>query len=366
MSGSIFGNNIKVSTFGESHGVALGCTVDGIPAGLSLSKEDIQAFLDRRKPGFNPLSTPRKEDDEVEILSGIFEGKTTGTPIALIVRNTSQESGDYSEIASYYRPGHADFTFDSKYGFRDYRGGGRSSGRETIGRVAAGAIASKILKSLGVSVEAYTARIGPVKADLSKYNRENVLALPTAMPDKEANDLALDYVAEMRAEYDSVGGVMECRITNLPAGIGEPVFDKLDAKLAGAVMSIGAVKAVEIGDGVMVSERLGSENNDAFEIKEGKISKKTNHSGGILGGISDGSVITVRAHVKPTPSIFKEQHTVNKSGEEIDIKIKGRHDPIIVPRAVVVMESMCALTVLDLMICNMSSTMEGMQNFYKS
>lgn len=364
MAGSSFGNNFKVSTFGESHGTALGAVVDGIPAGLSLSKEDIQIFLDRRKPGFNPLSTPRKEDDEVEILSGVFEGKTTGTPIALVVRNTSQKSSDYSEIASYYRPGHADYTFDAKYGFRDYRGGGRSSGRETIGRVAAGAIASKILASLGISVECYTTQIGPIKADLSNYSRENVLSLPTAMPDKEANDKALEYVSKMREEYDSVGGVMECRISGVPAGIGEPVFDKLDARLSAAVMSIGAVKAVEIGDGCAVAGKNGSENNDEFCIKDGKVSKLTNHSGGILGGISDGSDIIVRAYVKPTPSIFKEQKTVNKEGEEIDIKIKGRHDPIVVPRAVVVMESMCAITVLDLMISNMSSTLKGIQQFY--
>ncbi len=365
MSGSIYGKNFTITTWGESHGPALGVVIDGCPAGLELNESDIQKFLDRRKPGTSALTTARPESDTVEILSGVFEGKTTGTPISLMVRNTSQNSADYSEIASYYRPGHADFGFDAKYGFRDYRGGGRSSGRETIGRVAAGAIASLILSKMGISVEAYTTAIGPVKADITKYDRETVLSLPTAMPDKEANDKAMEYVAKMREQGDSVGGVMECRITGLPAGIGEPVFDKIDASLAKAVMSIGAVKAVEIGDGTAVSEYLGSENNDSFCSSDGNISKKTNHSGGTLGGLSDGTEIIIRAHVKPTPSISKEQETVNNSGENINVSIKGRHDPIVVPRAVVVMESMCALTVLDLLISNMSSRMDRIIDFYK-
>ena len=365
MAGSSLGNIFKITTWGESHGAALGVVVDGVPAGVELCEEDIQIFLDRRKPGTNALSTPRKEDDKVEILSGIFEGKTTGCPISMLVRNTSQKSADYSEIASYYRPGHADYTFDEKYGFRDYRGGGRSSGRETIGRVAAGAIASKILNKLGIKVEAFTKAIGPVEADLSNYSREKVLNNPTAMPDNVANEKALEYVAGMREQFDSVGGVMECRVTGLPAGIGDPVFEKLDANLAKATMSIGAVKAVEIGDGVKVSTALGSENNDAFEMMDGIPVKSTNHSGGILGGISDGSPVIVRAYVKPTPSIFKEQHTVNKSNEDITVQIKGRHDPIIVPRAVVVFECMTAITVLDALLLNMSATMDGISRFYE-
>ena len=366
MSGSVYGKNFTITTWGESHGPALGVVIDGCPAGLELNEQDIQKFLDRRKPGTSSLTTSRPESDTVEILSGVFEGKTTGTPISLMVRNTSQNSDDYSEIASYYRPGHADFGFDAKYGFRDYRGGGRSSGRETIGRVAAGAIASMILSKMGISVEAYTTAIGPVKADLSKYDRKTVLSLPTAMPDKEANDKAMEYVAKMREEGDSVGGVMECRIKGLPAGIGDPVFDKIDANLAKAVMSIGAVKAVEIGDGTAVSEYLGSENNDSFCMNtDGSVSKNTNHSGGTLGGISDGNEILIRAHVKPTPSISKEQETVNKSGENIKVSIKGRHDPIVVPRAVVVMESMCALTVLDLLFSNMTSKLDKIIDFYK-
>lgn len=264
MAGSSFGNIFRITTWGESHGKALGVVVDGVPAGLELCEEDIQIFLDRRKPGQTDISTPRKEADQVEILSGVFEGRTTGTPISMMVRNTSQKSGDYSEIASYYRPGHADYTFDSKYGFRDYRGGGRSSGRETIGRVAGGAIASKILSSMGIDVFAYTTAIGSIAIDYDKFDRKNILILPTAMPDAEASECAMEYLKEARANYDSVGGIMECKITGLPTGLGDTVFEKLDANLAKAVMSIGAVKAVEIGDGIQVASRYGSDNNDAF------------------------------------------------------------------------------------------------------
>lgn len=365
MAGSTFGTIFRITTWGESHGKALGVVVDGCPAGLELCEEDIQVYLNRRKPGQSKITTPRKEADEVEILSGIFEGKTTGTPISLIVRNTSQISKDYSDIASYYRPGHADYTFDAKYGFRDYRGGGRSSGRETIGRVAAGAIACKLLKKLGIQVQAYTRSIGPVEIDFEHFDETAILETKTAMPDRNADEKAVAYLEEAMKKPDSVGGVMECKITGVPAGIGDPVFEKLDANLAKAMMSIGAVKAVEIGDGTYVSQATGSTNNDAFCIENGQIAKKTNHSGGILGGISDGSPIIIRAHVKPTPSIFSTQQTVNQSGEEIDINIKGRHDPIIVPRAVVVMESMAAITLLDAMMVNMSAKLESLERFYK-
>ena len=364
MAGSIFGTHFRIETFGESHGEGLGVVIDGCPAGLSLCAEDIQLYLNRRKPGQSKFATPRKEADAVEILSGVFEGKTTGTPIALLVRNTSQRSSDYSEIASYYRPGHADFTFDAKYGFRDYRGGGRSSGRETIGRVAAGAIACKLLQELGITVCAYTKAIGPVEASMEHFDREAILATPTAMPDRKASDEAEAYLANCMEQKDSCGGVIECRIDGIPAGIGEPVFDKLDASLAKAVMSIGAVKAFEIGDGINVAHMHGSENNDSFCIKDGRIAKETNHSGGILGGISDGSQILLRAYVKPTPSIFQSQHTVNKAGEEIDIQIKGRHDPVIMPRAVVVVEAMTALTILDLMMDNMTARIDYLKQIY--
>lgn len=364
MAGSTFGKHFTIQTFGESHGEALGVIVDGCPAGLVLDSSDIQFYLNRRKPGQSKISTPRKEADEVEILSGIFEGKTTGTPIAMIVRNTSQRSKDYSEIASYYRPGHADFTFDEKYGFRDYRGGGRSSGRETIGRVAAGAIACKILSELGISVCAYTKSIGPVSIDYNKFHLENILSTPTSMPDADASKEAEAYLEECMKNTDSAGGVVECRINGVPAGIGEPVFDKLDANLAKAIMSIGAVKAFEVGDGVAVSTATGFTNNDAFCMKDGRITKKTNHSGGMLGGISDGTEIVFRAHIKPTPSIFCEQETVNKAGEEIKIHIKGRHDPVIVPRAVVVVESMAALALLDLMMENTTSKLAYLKKLY--
>lgn len=364
MAGSSFGTIFRITTWGESHGKALGVVIDGCPAGLPLCEDDIQSYLNRRKPGTSSITTPRREGDLVEILSGVFEGKTTGTPISLLVRNTSQISGDYSEIASYYRPGHADYTFDQKYGFRDYRGGGRSSGRETIGRVAAGAIAAKLLQELGITVRAYTRSIGPVEADLSKFDADAILSTPTAMPDREADARAVAYLEQTKKDLDSSGGCMECMIQGLPAGIGDPVFEKLDANLAKAIMSIGAVKAVEIGDGCEVSRSRGSQNNDAFCMKDGTVSKKTNHAGGILGGISDGSTVTIRAHVKPTPSIYRQQDTVNRSGEEIEVCIKGRHDPIIVPRAVVVMECMTAITVLDAMMVNMSAKLNSLRDFY--
>lgn len=364
MAGSSFGNAFKITTWGESHGAALGVVVDGCPAGLKLNEADIQAFLDRRKPGQSKYTTARAEGDEVKILSGVFEGLTTGTPISLIVYNKDHHSSDYSEISTYYRPGHADLTFDLKYGFRDYRGGGRSSGRETIGRVAAGAIASKILKELGISFLTYTLSVGMIKADPKNFDTEYILENPLYMPDRDAAEKAMAYLDDLRKEGNSAGGSVECRINGLPAGIGEPVFDKLDAELAKAVMSIGAVKAVEIGDGTAVSSSTGYDNNDFFTLKDGKIEKKTNHSGGILGGISDGSEVILRAHFKPTPSISMTQETVNKNGDDININIKGRHDPIIVPRAVVVVESMAALTVIDLLIGNMSSRLDNLRKIY--
>ncbi len=364
MSGSTFGNLFKITTWGESHGKALGVVIDGCPAGLALNESDIQSYLDRRRPGRTAISTPRKEADQAEILSGVFEGRTTGTPISLIVPNTSQKSSDYSEIASYYRPGHGDYTFDAKYGFRDYRGGGRSSGRETIGRVAAGAVAAKALRQMGISVHAYTRAIGPVEIDMSDFHLEESLLNATCMPDPKADRDAVEYLKKCMEKKDSAGGVIECVAEGLPAGLGDPVFEKLDANLAKAVMSIGAVKAVEIGDGVLVSKKTGSENNDAFICLEGKISKKTNHSGGILGGISDGSRLILRAHIKPTPSIFSRQETVNQNGENIEIAIKGRHDPVIVPRAVVVVEAMTALVLLDACMVNMTSRLDYLTKFY--
>ncbi len=365
MAGSTFGNIFKITTWGESHGKALGVVIDGCPAGLSLSERDIQPYLDRRKPGQSSITTPRKESDQVEILSGVFEGKTTGAPISLIVPNTSQKSSDYSEIASYYRPGHADYTFDAKYGFRDYTGGGRSSGRETIGRVAAGAVAVKILKEMGITLTAYTRSIGPVEINMSNFQKENISSTATCMPDKQADQAAMKYLSECMMNKDSSGGVIECIVEGLPAGIGDPVFEKLEANLSRAVMSIGAVKAVEIGDGIQAAGSTGSANNDAFICIDGKVSKKTNHSGGTLGGISDGSQLILRAFVKPTPSIFSVQETINKNHENIEVAIKGRHDPVIVPRAVVVVEAMMALTILDACMLNMTARLEYLKSFYK-
>lgn len=365
MAGSTLGTIFKITTWGESHGRGIGVVIDGCPAGFPLCEEDIQKYLDRRRPGQSKFTTQRQEGDRVEILSGIFEGKTTGTPISMAVMNQDQRSHDYSNISDVYRPGHADFTFDCKYGFRDYRGGGRSSGRETIGRVAAGAVAAKLLESLGVTVCAYTKAIGPVNISEERFQIEEMWNNRLYMPDQEAAAKAERYLETMMAEQDSTGGIVECRICNLPAGIGEPVFEKLDANLAKAVLSVGAVKGFEIGDGFLAAQSRGSVNNDGFAVGEQKKTvKKTNHAGGILGGISDGSDIVFRAAFKPTPSISQRQETVNRQGEETSIEIRGRHDPIVVPRAVVVVEAMAALTTADMMLVSMASRLDGIQKFF--
>lgn len=365
MAGSVLGTIFKISTWGESHGAGVGVVIDGCPAGLPLEEADIQKFLDRRRPEQSRFATPRKESDRVEILSGVFEGLTTGTPISLLVRNENQKSKDYSEIASYYRPGHADYTFDAKYGFRDYRGGGRSSGRETIGRVAAGAVAAKILSEMGVSLLTYTRSIGPISISMDCFDPEEINKNPLYMPDASASQEAEAYLEACMKDQDSSGGTVECVITGLPAGIGETVFDKLDANLAKAVFSIGAVKGFEIGSGFTAAEKKGSENNDAFITDPtGKVTKRTNHAGGILGGMSDGDPIIFRAAIKPTPSIARTQQTIRKDGTPIDINITGRHDPVIVPRAVVVVEAMAAITLADLLLVNMSARMEYLKKVY--
>ncbi len=365
MAGSSFGSMFRVTTWGESHGKGIGVVVDGCPAGLELKEEDIQVYLDRRKPGQSKYTTMRNEDDKVEILSGVFEGKTTGTPISMVVWNKDQRSKDYSEIASYYRPGHADYTFDEKYGFRDYRGGGRSSGRETTARVAAGAIAAKVLKEFGIEVMAYTRSIGNVEITKEGFDISKRGDNPLNMPDERAAEMAQELLNRKMAEKDSVGGIVECVVTGMPAGVGEPVFDKLDACLSKALFSIGAVKAVEIGEGVNAAVLSGSKDNDGFVIDDsGKISKTSNHAGGVLGGISDGADILVRAAFKGTPSIATTQQTVNKSGENIEVSIKGRHDPVIVPRAVVVVEMMTAITVLDLLFLSMTSRIDRLKEFF--
>lgn len=364
MAGSTLGNLFRISTWGETHGKGVGVVVDGCPAGLSLCEEDIQVFLDRRRPGQSRFTTQRKETDQVEILSGVFEGKTTGTPISMIVFNKDQRSRDYSAIKDCFRPGHADYTFYEKYGFRDYRGGGRSSGRETIARVAAGAIASKILAELGIIVNAYTKSIGTVEIDNSRFDLAEINNNAFYMPDKEAAKQAKSYVQERMKQQDSVGGVIECRTEGLMVGLGEPVFEKISANLAKAVCSIGAVKGFEIGDGFDVATAAGSQNNDNFISEDGKIKKMTNHSGGTLGGMTDGDTLIFRAAFKPTPSISQTQKTVNTDSENIEIAIKGRHDPIIVPRAVVVVEAMAAITIVDMLFMNMTAKIDGIKKFY--
>ena len=377
MAGSSFGKLFTVTTWGESHGKGIGVIVDGCPAGLPLCEEDIQLFLNRRKPGQSKFTTPRKENDTVEILSGVFEGKTTGTPISMVVWNENQKSKDYSEIASYYRPGHADYPFDVKYGFRDYRGGGRSSGRETIGRVAAGAIAIKLLNQMGISFLTYSESIGPVRIDKTRFDIAEINNNKLYMPDAVAASQASEYLEKLLEEKNSSGGVIYCEVNGLPVGLGEPVFDKIDANLAKAMFSIGSVKGFEIGDGFGAATSTGLSNNDAFvmnkEVVETSdiaasarnITKATNHSGGTLGGMTDGAPLSMRVAIKPTPSIASMQKTVNKSGEEIEIEIKGRHDPIIVPRAVVVVEAMAAITILDALLENMKSKVNNLVNFYK-
>lgn len=364
MSGSVFGNIFKISTWGESHGKGLGVVIDGCPAGIPLCEEDIQRDLDRRKPGSNKFGTKRSEGDKVEIMSGVFEGKTTGTPISLIVFNTDQRSRDYSAIMDVYRPGHADMGFDIKYGFRDYRGGGRSSGRETTSRVAAGAVAKKMLSELGISVDAYSVSIGDVDVTDEGFDMAERFNNPFTMPDKAAAERAEQLLKSAMGKMDSVGGVIQCEVNGLPIGIGEPVFDKLDACLARAIVSIGAVKGVEFGAGFDSSRLFGSENNDSLYMEDGQIKKATNYSGGTLGGISDGDKLWLRAAFKPTPSIAQKQQTVNRFGENTDIEIKGRHDPIIVPRAVVVVEAMTALTIADLMLMNMCARIDNVKKVY--
>ena len=376
MSGSSFGKLFRITTWGESHGPGVGVVIDGCPAGLSLSTEDIQAFLDRRRPGQSKYTTKRNESDSVEILSGVFEGQTTGTPISLLVRNQDQRSRDYGNIATLFRPGHADYPFTEKYGFRDYRGGGRSSGRETIGRVAAGAVASLLLRELGITVRAYTKSIGPFSVEEKDYCLSQITENSLYMPNNAMAEQAGEYIASLMEQKDSCGGVVECTADNLPVGLGETVFDKLDALLAQAVMSIGAVKGVEFGDGFAAAASVGSVNNDPFRsvqpetsalepaADEATICKTTNHSGGTLGGMSDGSQLVLRAAIKPTSSIARTQQTVDIHGSNAEITVHGRHDPVIVPRAVVVVESMTAITLADLLLQNMSARMDHIKKIY--
>ena len=353
MPGNTFGHSFRITTWGESHGKALGVTVDGVPAGLPLEPQMIQKELDRRRPGQSQVSTPRSESDSVEILSGIFEGKTTGTPISMMVWNKDALSSSYDNIRDVARPGHADYPYTERYGIRDYRGGGRSSARETIGRVAAGAIAKEILARYGVEVVAHVIALGtvcakPLPIDVIKENLEKT---PVRCADLEAAEKMLKEVETAREEHESIGGMVEIIATGVPAGIGEPVFDKLDADIAKAMMGIGAVKAVEIGAGFEASHLKGSQMNDPFFMEGEKVVTSTNNAGGILGGLSTGMPIVCRTSVKPTPSISKPQQTVNlKEMKDTEITIQGRHDPTIPPRMVPVAEAMMALVIVDHMI----------------
>src|SRR5579863_97672 len=352
MSGSFSGQLFRIATFGESHGIALGTIVEGCPAGLTLTEEDIQEDLDRRKPGRNRLVTQRKESDRVQILSGVFEGKTTGTPIALIIYIEDARSRDYDYIKDLFRPGHADFTYFKKYGFRDYRGGGRSSARETVARVAAGAVARKFLKREGIEIIGYVVQVGPIRVKKMDYGeiRRNDLFCPDADAAREMEAV----IREVLSKKDSIGALVEVVAKRVPPGLGEPVFDKLDAALAAAMMSINAVKGVEIGEGFRVVEMKGSENCDPI-TPEGF---KSNHAGGILGGISNGDEIVVRLALKPTSSIAIEQETIDIHGRPAKIATKGRHDPCVGLRAVPIAEAMMALVLADFFLRNKLSRVE--------
>lgn len=352
MAGNTYGELFRVTTFGESHGPAIGAVIDGVPPGIEISETDIQKDLDRRRPGQSKITTQRQEDDKVEILSGVFEGKTTGTPLALLIRNKDQRSKDYSNIFNLFRPGHADYTYHKKYGRRDYRGGGRSSGRETACRVAAGAVAKKILEQQGIHVTAYTLSVAGITAqekDLSVIEKNLVRA-----PDMAAAEKMIARIEEARKNCDSVGGVVEAVVKGCPAGLGDPVFGKLNARLAYGLMSIGTIRGIEFGEGFKAAEMTGSEHNDEFETRGDEVHTKTNHAGGILGGISNGEDIILRIAVKPPSSIAKTQRTVNEDKEDVDVQVKGRHDPCICPRVVPVAEAMIALTLLDCLLIQKS------------
>ncbi|MCX5848640.1 MAG: chorismate synthase [Deltaproteobacteria bacterium] len=348
MSGNTIGSVFRVTTWGESHGTALGAVVDGCPPGLDLNEADIQQALDRRRPSTSVSSTTRKESDKVEILSGVFEGKTTGTPVSLIIKNVDAKPSSYDELKDVFRPGQGDFTYLQKYGIRDWRGGGRASGRETAARVAAGAIAAKIIAQAGIDVIAYTQAIGSISIDRGKMPsdknlRKSVRENSLFCPDQQAVASMEKKIAAVRKKGDSLGGVVEIIVRGCPAGLGEPVFDKMDADLAKALMSIGSVKAVEIGDGFVLAGLQGSQTNDQMNKK----GFKTNHAGGIIAGITNGEQIILRAYCKPIPSIAKPQHTIDCKGKERIIEIQGRHDICVLPRIVPVCEAMVSIVLAD-------------------
>ncbi|MDB4448189.1 chorismate synthase [Roseivirga sp.] len=350
--GSSFGKIFKIHTYGESHGPALGVVIEGCPAGLEIDESFIQLELDRRKPGQSRITTQRREADEFEILSGVFEGKSTGTPISILIRNEDQKSKDYSHIADKFRPSHADYTFQAKYGIRDYRGGGRSSARETVARVAAGAIAKLLLKHYGITCESYVSQVGALKLeksyqalDLSK-SEENIIRCP----DPETAEKMIELIDQTRKNRDTIGGVITGVIKGTPAGIGEPVFDKLHAELGKAMLSINAVKGFEFGSGFEGVKLNGSEHNDAFYTEGDQVKTRTNYSGGIQGGISNGQDIYFNVAFKPVATIMQDQESINESGDSVTVSGKGRHDPCVVPRAVPIVEAMSALVIADYLL----------------
>ena len=353
-----FGQKFRFTTFGESHGVALGCIVDGVPAGVKIDLDFIQSEMDRRKPGQNKLQTARKEDDKIEILSGTFEGLSTGTPIAMVLYNGNQKSRDYDNVKDLFRPGHADFTYFHKYGIRDYRGGGRSSARETSARVAAGAIAQLILKDLGINVYSGICNIEGIKSE--NYDWEYAKTSEMYALDKNKEEAQKEAILKAKKAHNSVGGVVALKATNVPKGLGEPIYYKLDSVLADAMMSINAVKAIDIGDGMESISIKGDANNDQIR-SEGF---KTNHSGGILGGISNGDDIELKVYFKPTPSIFIEQETVNTSNENVNYNLKGRHDPCVATRGSIVAQSMMACVLVDMVLLNMGAKMDHLKKIY--
>lgn len=352
-----YGKAFRISTFGESHGPAIGVVIDGCPAGLEIDLEAIQADLDRRKPGQSRITTQRREADEVEVLSGIFEGKSTGMPIALLIRNADARSKDYSHIADKFRPSHADYTYSAKYGHRDYRGGGRSSARETAARVAAGAVARQFLALQGISSRAYVSQVGPLKLEQAYHELDLKLTESNIVrcPDPAMAEKMIALIDETRKNRDTIGGVITGVIEGVPAGLGEPVFDKLHAELGKAMLSINAVKGFEYGSGFAGVEMYGSEHNDAIEKAGGKIRTRTNYSGGIQGGISNGETIYFRVAFKPVATLMMDQDSINEQGEAVTVSGKGRHDPCVVPRAVPIVEAMAALVIADFLLRNKMS-----------
>ena len=349
-----FGNLFTLTTFGESHGEAIGGVVDGMPAGIDIDMEFVQHELDRRRPGQSHITSTRNETDKVELLSGVFEGKSTGCPIGFIVRNTNQQSADYDDLRNLFRPSHADYTYATKYGIRDYRGGGRASARITISRCVGGALAKLALRELGVSITAYTSQVGNIiiDRDYSKYDFAEIERNPVRCPDPIAAQQMEQLIEEVKAEGDTIGGVVTCVVKRCPKGIGEPEFGKLHAMLGAAMLSINAAKGFEYGDGFSCATARGSEQNDAFITKDGSIRTITNHSGGIQGGISNGEDIYFRTAFKPTATILLKQITVDKKGNPATLNAKGRHDPCVLPRAVPIVEAMTAMVILDYIMQN--------------